>query len=177
LKNSYKIAVSGVCTDLSVVLMFLGSMLYVFSYAVPVMLGLLMMMLHKTFGKKCAFITFFSVSLLSLILVAEKEGVLLYILFFGYYPVIKPRLDLLKSGLLRALCKICLFNAALISAELLAYYAFRIPFFEGSGSHALFAAVFTGAMNIIFILYEFMLNSYYTLYVNRLEPKIKKMFK
>lgn len=177
MKNSHKIAVSGIGTALSVVFMFLGGILYVFSYAVPVLLGLLMMMINKTLGKKHALIVFLSVSFLSLIIVPDKESVLLYVMFFGYYPIIKPKLDLIKLKLLKIICKAIMFNAAVFTAELFAFYLFGIPFFEGEMSTVIFALLFAAAMNTIFIMYDFMLNRFYVLYVKKLESKIKKVFK
>ena len=89
LKNSVKTAVGGLCAALSIVLMFLGGISSVFVYAVPMLLGTLMCMLKKTFGARCAIGVYISVSILSFVLVADKECVLMYALFFGYYPIIK----------------------------------------------------------------------------------------
>ncbi len=177
MKKSYKIAVCGICTALSVLLMFLGGVLYIFTYTMPLLLGLLMLMLNKTFGKSCALITYVSVSILSMILVTDKEGVLLYILFFGYYPVIKARLDTVKFKPLRAIAKLLLFNFALAGTELLAFYVFNIPFFEDGSKSIWIIVAFAVAMNAVFVMYEFLLNKYFILYEKRLEPKIKKLFK
>lgn len=177
MKNSYKIAVCGVSTALSVVLMFLGGALYFFSYITPLVIGLLMLMIHKTFGKSCAVTTYVSVSLLSVLLVTDKESVLLYIFFFGYYPILKKYLDSVKSKLLRVFLKLVLFNAALTVTELLSFYVFGIPFFEDENKSLWIVAAFGAAMNLIFIMFEFLLNKYFILYVNRFEPKIKKFFK
>lgn len=164
-------------TALSVLLMLLGGVLYVFTYTMPLLLGLLMLMLNKTFGKSCALITYASVSVLSMILSADKEGVLLYILFFGYYPIIKARLDMVKFKPLRAIAKLLLFNFALAGTELLSFYVFGIPFFEGSINSIWIVIAFGGAMNLIFIMFEFLLNKYFILYEKKLEPKIKNIFK
>lgn len=165
------------CTALSVVLMFLGGILYIFSYTTPLLLGLLMMMVNKTFGKTSAVTTYFAASILAMILVTDKESVLLYVLFFGCYPIFKYKIDLLNSKLLRIFIKFLLFNFSLACAELLSYYAFGIPFFEDGIKSIWIIFAFTAAMNIIFIMFEFLLNKYFILYVNKIEPKIKKLFK
>ena len=157
--------------------MFLGGILYVFAYVTPMLLGILMLMLNKTFGKSCALTTYAAVSVLSLILVTEKESVLLYAFFFGYYPIIKVKLDCVKSKLLQIMSKGLLFNVALAAVELLSFYAFGIPFFEDGQSSVWIIAAFAAAMNVIFIMFEFLLNKYYILYEKRLEPQIKKIFK
>lgn len=165
------------CTALSVVLMFLGGVMYVFSYVTPLILGALMMILNKTFGKSCALTTFAAVSVLSMLLVTEKESVLLYVLFFGYYPVIKVRLDAVKSKFIRISLKLVIFNTALAAAELLAFYAFGIPFFEDGINSIWFVIAFAAAMNLIFAMYELLLNKFFILYVKAIEPKIKKLFR
>lgn len=177
LKKTYKIAVSGICTALSVVLMFLGGVMYFFSYVTPLLLGVLMMIINKTFGKSCALTTFAAVSVLSMLLVTEKESVLLYILFFGYYPVIKTRLDAVTSKFIRIILKLLLFNISLALTELLAFYVFGIPFFEDGINSIWIVIAFAAAMNLIFVMYELLLNKFFILYVNGIESKIKKLFK
>lgn len=177
MKKSYKIAFCGMFAALSVVLMFLGGILYVFSYTTPILLGIIMLMINKTFGKSSALITYFSVSVLSMILVSDRESVLLYVLFFGHYPILKNKIDLIKSKFLRVLIKFLLFNIAFAAAELLSYYVFGIPFFEDGVKSVWIVAAFTAAMNVIFVMFEFLLNKYFIFYVSKLEPKIKKLLK
>lgn len=177
MKKSFKIAVCGMCTALSVVLMFLGGVLYFFSYTTPLLLGIIMLMVNKTFGKSSAVTVYFAVSVLSMILVTDKESVLLYVLFFGYYPILKNKIDLLGLKPLRIFVKFFLFNFSLAAAELLSYFVFGIPFFEDGSKSVWIVAAFTAAMNVIFVMFEFLLNKYYVLYVKKFEPKIKKWLK
>lgn len=177
MKKAYKIAVCGMCTALSVVLMFLGGVLYVFSYTTPLLLGIIMLMVNRTFGRSAAVTTYFASSVLSMILVTDKESVLLYVLFFGYYPILKNKIDSLKFKPLRIFVKLILFNFSLAAAELLSYYVFSIPFFEDGSKSVWIVIAFTAAMNVIFALFEFLLNKYFVLYVNKFEPEIKKLFK
>lgn len=177
LKKSYKIAVCGMSTALSVVLMFLGGVLYIFSYTTPLLLGVIMLMLNKTFGKSSAIVTYFAVSVLSLILVSDKESVLFYISFFGYYPIIKSKLDAMKYKALTVILKILLFNFALAVTEVISFYVFGIPFFENGIKSVWIVVSFALAMNVIFALFEYLLNKFIILYVNRLEPKLKKLLK
>lgn len=177
MRKSYKIAACGMCTALSVVLMLLGGVLYFFSYTTPLLLGIIMLMVNKTFGRPAAVTTYFASSVLSMLLVTDKESVLLYVLFFGYYPIIKNKIDLLKFKPLRIFLKFILFNASLSVAELISYYVFGIPFFEDGSKSVWIVLAFTTAMNVIFVMFEFLLNKYYVLYTSKLEPKIKKLIK
>ena len=90
LKKSVMAAFCGMAAALSVALMFAGSLFYVFAYAIPMLLGVVVFMINKTFGKGYAIYVFIAVSVLSMLFVPDKETVLMYALFFGYYPIIKP---------------------------------------------------------------------------------------
>lgn len=177
MKSSIKAAVCGICSALSVVLMFLGGVIYIFSYTVPMILGLLMIMLQRTFGRSSALTVYFASSVLSFLLVPEKETVLLYILFFGYYPMLLPFLEKIKPKILRIFVKFLVFNVSILVVELLCVYAFGIPFFEDGVFSYTMIILFAVLMNIVFIAYEFALKSILALYVKKLEGRIKKIFK
>jgi len=177
LKKSAKAALCGLSTALSLVFMFFGGAVSIFAYVVPMILGVLMSMIAKTLGNGSAVSVFISTSVLSFILAADKECVLMYVLFFGYYPIIKPYIERIKSKLISYILKFAVFNLSVFITEILCVYIFRIPFFEDGGFSNLLVIAFAAAMNVIFILYDFMLNRFLILYRNRLENRISKMFK
>lgn len=177
MKNSVKAAVGGLCTALSVALMFCSSLFYVFTYAVPMVLGLLMIIIKKTFSSSCAWCVYAAVSILSLIIVPEKETVLMYILFFGYYPIIKSSFDKISSKFLSYLLKLFVFNVSVATVEVIAYFVFAIPFFENGVFSAAMIVVFAVLMNVTFALYEFLLKNFMVLYESKLENRIKSIFK
>lgn len=177
MKKSTKIAVCGMCTALSVVLMFVGGLLYVFTYVVPMLMGIVMAMINKTFGRSSALTIYFATTVLSLLLVSEKECVLMYALFFGYYPVIRPYLDKIKSKVGRVVVKFLIFNVAVALVEILSVYVFGIPFFDGETASYWLVIVFAVAMNIIFLMYEYVLKNFLKIYEVKIEPKVKKLFK
>lgn len=122
--------------------MFLGGISSVFVYAVPMLLGTLMCMLKKTFGARCAIGVYISVSILSFVLVADKECVLMYALFFGYYPIIKDSVEKIKCRPFMLLAKFLTFNLCIAAAELVSFYAFGIPFFDDGKFSVWFIALF-----------------------------------
>lgn len=177
MKKSVKAAICGLCTALCVVLMFMGGTIYVFAYAVPMVLGILMVMIKKTLGNAAAVSVYISTSLLSMILVSEKESVLMYLLFFGYYPIIKHSIEKIKPKILSVLLKFVVFNASLILIEFICVYVFKIPFFENNKFSIIVIAAFAVSMNIMFIMYEFLLKYYLIIYEKKLEKRIKNIFK
>ena len=78
MKNSTKLAVSALSTALSVVMLFLGGITMVLAYAVPMFLGILMIMLKRTFSASSTWVTYISTSILAFILISilQKSGVM-----------------------------------------------------------------------------------------------------
>lgn len=176
-KKSVRAAVCGLATALSITLMFLGGVVYVFAYTVPMLLGLVSVMIKKTFGAGSAVFVYIATSLLSLILVPEKESVMMFILFFGYYPIVKSYFEKIKIKAVQFILKLLLFNASLAVIELICVYVFGIPFFEdGVFSMALLIG-FAAAMNFVFVMYDFLLKIFLILYEKRIEKRIKKFLK
>lgn len=176
MKNSIKTAMCGVITALSVALMFLGGIMFVFVYIMPMLTSVFMIMLKKTFSTSGAVITYISTSILSLMLVPEKECALMYVLFFGYYPIIYHLLERIKLTPLKWFAKLVVFNVSLLSVQLLLIYAFRIPFLsEGEGIAVII--IFAVLMNILFIIYDYTIKMLWILYERKLESRIKKYFK
>ncbi len=177
MKNSEKAAVGGLCTALSVVLLFFTSVLYIFTYVVPMVLGVLMSTVKKTFSSACAWSVYIAVSVLSLFLVPEKESVLMYVLFFGYYPIIKSGIEKIRPAAFAFIVKLILFNITVAAAELAAYFIFGIPFFEDGSFSYVMLVLFAVLMNVVFVMYEFLLRNFMVLYEKKLEKRIKKIFR
>lgn len=176
MKNSIKTAMCGVITALSVALMFLGGTMFVFVYIMPMLTSVFMIMLKRTFSTSGAVITYISTSILSLMLVPEKECALMYVLFFGYYPIIYHSLESIKLVPLKWIAKLIVFNVSLLSVQLLLIYAFHIPFLsEGEGIAVII--VFAVLMNILFVIYDYTIKMLWILYEKKLESRIKKYFK
>lgn len=174
MKNSLKIAVCAVFTAMSVVLLFIGGAAFVLVYLMPMITSLLMIILRKTFGVSAAMITYTATSILSFMLVPDRECMLMYVLFFGYYPVIYPSLEKIKA--LKWAVKFLIFNsmAALIQFALI--YVFGIPFLE-EGEGIFIIVIFAALMNILFVIYDFVIKNTFLLYEKKLEKRIKKYFK
>ena len=163
LKNSTKLAVCSLSTALGVLMLFLGGITMVLAYAAPMFLGIIMIMLRRTFGTKSAWITFIATSLLSFILVTDKECMMMYVIFFGYYPIVREYFTKIKNKAFRIITKLII-------------KIFGIPFLE-DGQGKSFIIVFALLMNLLFLVYELMIEKVTLLYIYKLEKRIKKIFK
>ena len=94
----------------SVVLMSIGTILPIATYAAPVLCMLLGQVVLKLCGSRIAWVWYAAVALLSLLMGPDKEAAAVFVLL-GYYPIVKPKLE--KSSL-HVLWKLLLFNSAVI---------------------------------------------------------------
>ena len=99
---------------LSVVVLLVGNVLQIGTYAAPMLASFLLIPVLEDYGKKYALLLYAVVSLLSLFLVPDKELVLFYVLVLGYYPVLRVRLNNIRRGVLRWVAKFGCFNAAVV---------------------------------------------------------------
>lgn len=176
MKNATTLAVCSIVTALSVVLMFLGGITFILAYIMPMLVGMIMIMLRRTFGTASAWITYAATSVLSFILVADRECMLMYVMLFGFYPIIQPKLNMIKLSLVKSIAKLIIFNMLFAAVQLMLVYVFGIPFLE-EGEGKWLIIIFAVLMNILFIIYDKLLISLTRLYEIKLEKKIRKYFK
>lgn len=111
---SKNMALGGVLAALAVVIMCLGGLIPLATYTCPMLCCLLLKFVYHSCGKQIGWSWYGAVAILSLLMGPDKEAAAVFV-FFGYYPLVKPKLDRMKLGwLLKAL----LFNAS----ALIMYY-------------------------------------------------------
>lgn len=175
MKISKVIAYSGVATALSVVMLFLGSIFWVLGYTMPLVASLVMIILLDSISQKSALLTFISTSIISFILLNDKECVLLYVLFFGYYPLIRDKINDIKPKLLSYLLKFITFNAAMVLTQVLCVYVFGIPFDDMLGKWGI--VLFVLCLNLVFVVFDKLYTILLKLYRIKLKKKVEKYIK
>lgn len=175
MKNSKIIAYSGVATALSVVMLFLGSLIWVLAYTMPLIASLIMIILLDSISQKSAILTFVSTSVISFILLSDKECLLLYVLFFGYYPLIRDKINDIKPKFLSVLLKYLTFNASMILTQILCVYVFGISFDDMLGKWGI--VVFIICLNLVFAVYDKLYDLLLKLYRIKVKKKVEKYIK
>ncbi|MFQ9846006.1 MAG: hypothetical protein ACLRXC_03500 [[Clostridium] leptum] len=120
MSKSGKIALGGLLTALGVVLMFLTGLIPIGTYALPAIAGVLLIVAVIEIGAKWAWMIYAAVAVLSLLFAADKEAALLFVLFFGYYPVLKSFLERISNKVLSWISKFAVFNVAVVACFFLA---------------------------------------------------------
>ena len=106
----YPIALGGMLAAVSVVLMCIGTLIPIATYAAPVLCMMAGQIVLKICGGRIAWAWYGTVSLLSLLLATDKEAVAVF-LVLGYYPIVKPKLDRMRG---KWLWKALLFNGSIL---------------------------------------------------------------
>ena len=168
--TSYRVALGGIVSALCVALMFLTGVLPALYIAAPMVAGMLMIVLRLEVSESWAWLTYLSVSLLALIVTFDKEAALMFILFFGYYPVLRPRMERIPGKVLRAVIRTVLFNVFLVIDYWLTVYVLGLPTFEDT-LPAMYAVLIVTA-NLLFFFYDKILSRMDWYYKNIFVKKV-----
>ncbi len=110
--QSKKIAACGVLCALAVVIMLIGSVIWVGVYAAPLLSIWLLLPLQELYGRKAALTAYFAVALLSLILLPDRELALFYCAF-GWWPAARPTIQRIRNKTLRLAVKLVIYFTAM----------------------------------------------------------------
>lgn len=174
---SFKVALGGVIAALSLLLMILAGVTSTLVYAIPMITGVLLMMLVVEFGQGFATMIYIAISILSLLILGNKEAAVMYVAFFGYYPILKSILEKHIRGFVCWIVKYLIFNVSMISSYFIVTKVFMISFedVEAFGKYALLLLLLAG--NVLFVLYDIVLTRLVSIYLYKWRKYIKRVFK
>lgn len=174
MKTSFKVSLGGVIGALSLVLMLTTSIIPFGTYAFPAFAGMLLICIVFEMGYSWAFLVYTVVSLMSLILLSDKEAALYYVIFLGFYPVLKGLIEKIGNKVLQYIVKILIFNVCIISAFYISIFLLSIPkeSFNIFGIYLPWVFLILG--NITFVLYDMCVTRIVTLYILKFRKFIVK---
>ncbi len=177
MSKSGKIALGGLLSALGVVLMFLTGLIPIGTYALPAIAGVLLIVAVIEIGAKWAWMIYAAVAVLSLLFAADKEAALLFVLFFGYYPVLKSFLERISNKVLSWISKFAVFNVAVVACFFLAVNFLQLPedSFTVFGFYLPWVFLILG--NAVFLIYDIALSGLVATYVEKLHHRVTKTLK
>ena len=107
---SRRMALCGMLTALAVVILLLGGLLPLATFCAPVLAMAALLPVLEECGPRAAGIAWAATSLLALLLAADREMAMV-MLFFGWYPILRPRIARMTSPLTRLAAKVLLCSA------------------------------------------------------------------
>jgi len=175
MKNSKKIALCGMISALSVVIMLMAYFPYL-TYALPAISGVLFSIVMIELNSKWAFGAFASSALLSIIL-CEKESAVLFVAFFGYYPIIKAFLERIPNRVIEYVIKFVVFNVATVAAYGIIVFVLHIPL-EDMGAFGQYTLIILLALgNVMFCVYDLAVTKLIDEYLFKLHRRVAHMLK
>ena len=168
------VAFSGMAAALSCVLMLLSGVIPIMTYAGPLMAGVLLLPVLLEFGKKPAWMTWAVTAVIVLLLDADREAALWYLLM-GYYPIIVWQLNRIRSRVARVAVKLAYFALviALLYGVLALLLNMKAMLAEFGDMGPIMTAAFFLLMLFCLMLYDRLLLPLCLLYQNRLRPRLK----
>ena len=157
MRSSKKIAMCGMLGALSITFLLMGSLIPLATYACPALAAFLLLPVLYEYKEKTAFTLYLAVSALSLILIPEKEFVLMYVLVFGLYTPFKFKADKIKPKFLQIFIKSLFAFLSTLLCYTILLVIFPNPLLTGELGDAGFAliAAFFVIFIITFLMYDF----------------------
>ncbi|MBO4452525.1 MAG: hypothetical protein J5793_01180 [Clostridia bacterium] len=173
MKKARKTAYAGLFTALCVALLFLGSVIEVLDLSTAALGSLIIIAAMIELGKGYAIAVYAAASLLSALLLPNKAPAVYFILFSGYYPVLKVFLNNIKPKPLSYAARFAVFDIALAGAALVTVYLLNTPIeFE---VYWWIAGILLA--NGVFFVYDIALERMSLFYVRHIKSKFKYIFK
>ena len=112
---------------------------------------------------------YFVSSALGLLLVPNKSAPLLYIAFFGYYPVVKSLIERINGTLIQWILKLLVLNAALT----VIWFLLRALVFDFGGAAPGILPVYAGS-NAVFVLFDIGFSKLIGFYISNISKYMRK---
>lgn len=146
--QSRRIALCGLLTALASMLLILGGMIPLATFCAPMLAIAALLPVLEEFGPRYAWAAWAAVSLLGLMLAADRELALVYV-FFGWYPILRPYLQRIRPAAARVLLKL-----AVCSGLIAAMYGLAIVLFQMEALAAEFAGTSKAMLLVTLVMGE-----------------------
>ncbi|MGN0463381.1 MAG: hypothetical protein ACI4GA_01595 [Acutalibacteraceae bacterium] len=176
MKQSSKTAVCAMVAALSVIVMML-TVIPVLTYTAPAFAGILLIIVVIEIDKKWAFGVYAAVSALGLLIATDKEAAAMYLVFFGYYPIIKAVLESRLPRWAEIIIKFLIFNAAMVGCYFVLIKVLGMPMDDMNELGKYGPLILLALGNVVFLLYDFALTKLVIVYQMKWQDKFRKLFK
>lgn len=161
---------------LSVVIMML-TIIPVMTYAAPAFAGILLMVVVIEINKKWAFGVYAAAGILSLLLATDKEAAVMYVAFFGYYPIIKAVLESKLPRAVEWIVKFLIFNVTMVAAYFVLIRVFGISMEDMNELGKYGPLILLALGNVVFVVFDIAITRIATLYIIKWQKQFRRLFK
>ena len=168
--KTMRLTMCAMLAALGVVLLWLGSAVEVVDISMAVVASLLCVFAVIEYGGSAPWLVYGVTAVLSLLLLPQKTPALMYLVFFGYYPILKEKLEK-KPKWAAWIWKEVIFNLAL--AVLLVLSHFLLFTAASAGNMVFYYVALVGLAELAFPLYDIALTRLISLYLFRLRKRFR----
>ena len=183
-KKTKQLTISALLSAMGIALLFIGMIIETLDLTMAALTSFFCIFAVIEIGGAFPWLIYSVTGVLAVILMPQSLSGWFYLLFFGYYPIIKERIEKLKKPVCWTL-KVIILNLALALSVLAAYLlffgqtdskslldAFTLVFGESDAGEFTAIAVYVLA-NVTFIVYDIALTKLITVYFLKIKPKLK----
>lgn len=146
------------------------------TYGIPALAGLFIMIAVIEAGPKWGGGAYIASAVTVFILPADAEAKLLYIAFFGYYPVLKAVFERMSNRVLEYILKFAVFNAAILLSYGVLTGLLSIDVGDMGDFGKYTGVVLLCAANIVFPIYDMAVSRMAQFYLARLHRPVSRIF-
>lgn len=147
------------------------------TYALPAAAGMLIVFMVIETDKKWAFGVYAAVAILGFLLVPDKEVAVMYLAFFGYYPILKAVLEAKLHTVAAWVLKIITFLATMVLSYFLMIKLMGVTIDEIDEFGMAAIPMLLGLGTLAFVLYDIALSKLVLLYMMKWRRYFKRYFK
>ncbi len=169
-RGAYRVALTAVLAALSLILLYLSVLSPTGRMGLVALAGLIPAAAVVSSGVGAGVLCYAGTGILALILLPDKGNALLYLLFFGVYPIVKYAVERLRRLPLELLLKLAFFNGMLT----VFWFGLRAVLLSAlpEAGQALWL-VYAGG-NVVFLLYDFGFSQVISFYSRRIDRVLQK---
>ncbi|MCL2228108.1 MAG: hypothetical protein FWB97_10900 [Oscillospiraceae bacterium] len=167
-KKTRKMTLSALFAALTVILLYIASVWPTGRFGLVAAASLFAAAAVVEAGLGSGFAVFAVSAAIGMLIVPNRAAPLLYIFFFGYYPMVKSLIERVKGTVLQWVLKLVVFNAALTAIWFL--FGELLVGFLGYGHGALIA--YLGG-NVAFVLFDYGFTKLIWFYIDRISKKVR----
>lgn len=168
--SAKKLALCAMLSALGVILLYAGSLIEIVDISMAVVASLTCVIAVIEYGGSAPWMIYGVTSILSLLLLPNKAPAALYAIFFGFYPILKEKLEK-KSKLLSWILKEIVFNFCLVI--MVVVDIFLLGLVDNSLINPITLTVGAIVVEAVFVLYDIALTRLISYYIIRLRSRFK----
>lgn len=166
--NTRKLAFGGIFAALVVIILLIESLVPTSKLSLYVVSSFFTAILIMEFGIGTGWVFYVATSILTVIVIPDKLGVVPYLFFFGLYGNIKYHIEKIRSLVPEYILKLVFFNACLAAAWFIA----RELLLENMDIKLPWWVLLIG-LEVVFVIYDYV----YTLFIRYYNTRLKKILR